>query len=108
MRCHTVELAAQTNREVTDVDHLLHLTQTFLQRLTHFVAHQGTERILLLTEGISELADHLPPFGRRNSSPFNESRLRRSNDSLVFFLGRAGKRRNDVAVDRRNGFDDGS
>ena len=91
MRCHTVELAAQTNCEVTDVDHFLHFTQTFLQRLAHFVAHQGTERILLLTEGISELADHLSPFGRRNIPPFNESGLRRSNDSLVFFLSCAGK-----------------
>ena len=55
-----VELARQTDREIADVDHLLHFAEAFLQDLAGFERDEAAERSLL--------ARNSSP-NRRTSSP---------------------------------------
>ena len=43
LRVHgeAIQLAALAHSEITDVDHLLHLTKSFLVALAHFIGHKG-------------------------------------------------------------------
>ena len=83
MHGQAMELAAQTDREVTDVDHLLHFTQALLVALPHLVAHQLAEVRLMRPQGFSDLTDHLAPFGSRPCTPLKERFTRFAQGVLI-------------------------
>ena len=54
-----VELARQADREVADVDHLLHFAEAFLQDLAGLEGDQRAERLLVRAQLLAEAADQL-------------------------------------------------
>src|SRR5690606_15881675 len=72
-----IKLPAQAGCKIADIDHLLHLTQAFLEALAHFIRYQCAEVPLMPTQGIPKLPDdlaapgcrHLPPVGKCSGCP---------------------------------------
>ena len=100
-----VELAAETDREVADVDHLLHLAQALAPDLAHLERDELAERLLVLPEQRAELADHVAPRGRRSHAPLLEARRRPGQSRLVVGLVRAPHRRQPRARTRVEALD---
>ena len=61
----TVKLARETDREIADVDHLLHFAEAFLQDLAGFERDEAAQRILV---GAQFLAEQSAP-ARRGAAP---------------------------------------
>ena len=83
MHGESVELAGQTDGKVTDVNHLLDLAQSFLQALSHFVRHEGSERILVLPQGFAVEADDFSALWCWHVTPGLTGFGRCSNDLFV-------------------------
>jgi len=62
----TIELARQTDGEVADVDHLLHLAEAFLQDLAGLQADQRAELGLFAAQHFAEQAHQLAAARRRD------------------------------------------
>ena len=65
----TVELSRQTDREVADVDHLLHFAETFLQDLAGLERHQRAEAPLRRAQFLAEQAHQFAAPRRGDRSP---------------------------------------
>ena len=64
-----VELARQADREVADVDHLLHLAEAFLQDLAALQRHETPQRVLVGTQLFPEQAHQLAAARRGDVAP---------------------------------------
>ena len=64
-----VELARETNGEITNINHLLHFTLAFGDDFAGFEADEGSEFHLGLAQGVAELADEFAAFGGGDSLP---------------------------------------
>ena len=67
-----VELARETDGEITDVDHFLHLAQALLQDLAGFERYEATEVLFLLAQLLAEQAHKLAAPRRRHLTPLSE------------------------------------
>ncbi len=77
-----VELAREADGEVADVDHLLHLAESFLRDLADLEGHERAERLLLAAQLLAEQANELATPRRGNRAPRGE-RLGRARDGGV-------------------------
>ena len=73
----TVQLPAETDGEVADVDHLLHLAERLALDLADLDLHQSAEVGLVGAQQPGELADQLTAQRRRGRAPRSEGRLPR-------------------------------
>ena len=64
-----VELARQTDGEVADVDHLLHLAEAFLEDLAGFEGDQAAEALLRRAQLLAEEAHQLAAARRGHLAP---------------------------------------
>ena len=64
-----VELAREADREVADVDHLLHFAVAFGADLAHLERDEFAERLLELAQRVAEIAHDLAALGRRALAP---------------------------------------
>ena len=96
-----VELAREADREVADVDHLLHLAEPFLGDLPDLERHERAERLLLAAELLAEQAHELAAVRPGQVAPGGEggrcARDRRVGRGRVG----AGDARDLLAGDRR-------
>ena len=67
-----IKLARQTHREVTDVDHLLHFAQTFLQNFSGFDGHQLAKRLLVSAQFVAEQTHEFATCRRGHGAPGEE------------------------------------
>src|SRR5262249_45580680 len=96
-----VELARQPDREVADVDHLLHFTKAFLHDLAGLDRDQPAEFVLVRAQLLAEQADQLAAARGRHLAPLAE-RLIRARDPLCDAALAVGFEAGDLdAVDRR-------
>ena len=72
-----VELAREADREVADVDHLLHLAEALLRDLPDLERDERAERVLLAAELLAEQAHELAAPRRRHVAPGRRRRRRR-------------------------------
>ena len=72
----TVQLSAETDGEVADVDHLLHLAERLALDLADLDLHQSGEVGLVGAQQHGELADQFTAQRRRCRAPRSEGRLR--------------------------------
>ena len=86
MHGQTVKLPGQANGKIADIDHFLDLTKSFLQGLTHFVAHQGTQRIFDLAKLVANLPYKVTALGRWDTSPLYKCFLGSCNYMFVIAL----------------------
>ena len=77
----SVQLAREPDREVADVDHLLHLAEAFLRDLPDLERHEGTERLLLAAELLAQEAHELPAPRRRYLAPRLECTAARETEA---------------------------
>src|SRR5574338_64696 len=75
--------------EVADVDHLLHLTFAFRENFSRLERHQCAEIVLMLAQGVAELAHGFAADRSGSGAPFQKSLMRSPNDLLVI-LRRGG------------------
>ena len=73
-----VELPRQADREVADVDHLLHFAVTFGPDLAHLERDEIAERLLGLAQRLPEIAHEVAALRRRHLAPRLERLLRDS------------------------------
>ena len=78
----TVQLPRETDGEVADVDHLLHLAEAFLGDLPDLERDERTERLLLAAKLLAEQADELAATRSRHLAPGGEG-LRRPPDRCL-------------------------
>ncbi len=96
-----VQLARQPDREVADVDHLLHFAQPFLQDLAGFERDQLAEMLLVFAQHFAETPHHLAAHRRRHQGPAG---LRHAGafDARIRIGQAAGRQMpEDLAVDGR-------
>ena len=72
-----VELAREADREVADVDHLLHLAVSFRADLAHLERDEVAERLLHLAQCLAEVAHELAALRRGRLAPAEERRVLR-------------------------------
>ena len=70
-----VELARQADREVADVDHLLHFAEAFGGDLAGFERDEAAEVGLGGAQLLAEQADQFAALGRRHRAPGEEGRV---------------------------------
>ena len=95
----SVQLAGEAYGEITDVNHFLHFSKAFLQALTHLIAHQTTQRILIFAKCFPVLAHNFSPLGSRHHAPMNEGSFCSGNDRLIFFRTRLADLSDQLSVD---------
>ena len=76
-----VKLAGEADREVANVDHLLHFAQPFGNGLAAIERHQFAQRLFVVAQGIAQAADELPPHGGGNGAPLVEGGVGTSGSS---------------------------
>jgi hypothetical protein len=59
-----------TDREITNIDHLLHLAFTFSEDFPRLERHELTKLMFQFTQGIAEAANSLATHWRRRNAPF--------------------------------------
>jgi hypothetical protein len=96
-----VELARQPDREVADVDHLLHLAKTLLQDLAGFQADQRAELGLPPAQRLAEQAHQLAAARRRHAAPPLERRRGARDGAVELVRRRAAQRRQPASIDGR-------
>ncbi len=67
-----VQLAREADREVADVDHLLHLAETLLRDLPDFQRDERAERLLLAAQLVAEEPDELAAMRAWDVAPRGE------------------------------------
>ena len=106
-----VKLARQTDREIADVDHLLHFAEPFLQDLSVLDGDEAPERLLVGAQLLAEQAHQFAAPGRRHVAPLAERfdagfDLRRDGCSVVESysadLGSVDRRMHDLRAARRD------
>ena len=75
----SIQLPGQTHGKIADVDHLLHLTQSFLVDLAAFQRDQGTQRLLVPAQLAGEQPYQLAPLRGRYRAPCGKRPLRLPN-----------------------------
>ena len=73
-----VELAGEADREVADVDHLLHLAEPLLRDLPDLERHERAERLLLAAQLLAEQAHELAAVRPGEVAPRRRTRRRRA------------------------------
>src|SRR5690606_14144029 len=58
--------------KIAYIDHLLYFAEPFLERLSHFIRHQRSQRLLVSTQRMADLTYHLSPAGCWPGTPFQE------------------------------------
>ncbi len=99
-----VQLPGKPHGKVADVDDFLHLAQTLLQALAHFVAHQLAQSLLMLPEPFAHLPDDLAPQRRGFHPPGFEGGLGGFYHSVVVFSCGFPGGGNAFAIDRGKRF----
>ncbi len=89
MHGEAVELARETDREIGDIDHLLHFAQAFGEDLAHFERHQRAQVRLVRAQLIADLADDAAALWRGDHPPLVEGRGGACHHG--FIIGRAGQ-----------------
>ena len=96
-----VELARQADREVADVDHLLHFAEAFLEDLARLRGDQAAERRLARAQLLAEQADQLAALRRRHAAPGVERVAARAILASIAAASSLLSARDLAAVDRR-------
>src|SRR6266851_8645041 len=81
-----IELPRQPDREVADVDHLLHFALALLEDLARLDRHQAAERLLVLTQLLGKEPHQFAPARRRNTTPGAKGALCGSDHALEIGL----------------------
>ena len=96
-----VEHARLADREIADVDHLLHFAFAFGDDLTHLEGDEFSEIRFRFAQCIAELAHGFTPNRRGGDAPFQKRLRRPSDDALVIFAGGRADAREQFAIDGR-------
>src|SRR6476661_457678 len=96
-----VKLARQSDGEVADVDHLLHLAEAFLHDLPGLQTDQRAELRLLAAENLAEEAHQLAATRRRNVAPLPIGRLGPRDGAVDLCRRHTAQGGEPAAVDRR-------
>ena len=83
MHRQAVQHAALADREVGDVDHLLHFAVALGLDLAHLERDQRTERVLVLAQRFAAQANRFAALRRRRRAPGRERFLRARDDRFV-------------------------
>jgi hypothetical protein len=85
-----VQLAREPDREVTNVDHLLHFAVAFRADLAHLERDEIAQRLLEFPERVAEIAHEVAALGRRPLAP-RDKRARGFADHAVARGPRRGR-----------------
>ncbi len=96
-----IELARETDGEVADVDHLLHLAEAFLQDLAAFQGHETAEALLRRPQLLAEEADQLAPARGGHLAPGPEGHDALGDHGLDLGGAMGPQLGDGAAVDRR-------
>ena len=96
-----VELAREADREVADVDHLLHLAEALLRDLPDLERDERAERLLLAAQLLAEQAHELAAVRPGKVAPGREGRGRARDRRVGRGRVGAGDARDLLAGDRR-------
>ena len=80
-----VKLARKPDREIADVNHLLHFALAFRENLSGFERDEPAQVLLGRAQGVAELADDFAASGRGQSAPFLQTPFRRALHGLLVF-----------------------
>ncbi len=105
MHGQTVKLTGKSHSEITDVNHFLNFTQTFLERFTHFIRNQLTQRLFVFADLFSKLTNHFSTLRCRNCAPNFECFLSFQDHCFVFCFGSSVYGGDQLAVCRGKGID---
>ena len=67
-----MQLPGKPNSKITDINHFLHFSQSFLQTFSHFKGNEFSQGVLVLPQRFSDLSDYFSTFGCRYLSPLME------------------------------------
>src|SRR5207249_494552 len=84
------ELARETDRELADVDHLLHFAQALAPDLSHLRRDELAERLLVLAKQLAETSHERPALRRRHHAERGERVLGALHQRVV--VGAIGAR----------------
>ena len=98
-----VELAREADREVADVDHLLHLAEAFGDDLAGFERHEAAEIVLGGAQLLAEQAHELAAPGRRDLAPGLEGGVGPADGGLGLVGRRLAHMGDHLAGDRGPG-----
>lgn len=96
----TVELAGKADREVTNVDHFLDLTEALLKNLSGLERHQAAKGLLVPAKLVAEKPDELSAARRRDISPVLKGVLGRGQFGSGGLGCISGHRRDDRSINR--------
>ena len=100
MHGETIQLPRKADREIADVDHLLHFSKPLLQRLAHLKRDEFAEGLLVFAKLEADEPHHFAALGRGDAPPGFEALLRRCDNDFVFRFRRL-THRSDVLARRR-------
>ena len=106
MHGEAVEHARLSNREVGDVDHLLHFAVAFGLDLAHLEADQAAEEVLLRAQRLAHETDGFAAARRGNVAPGDEGGGSAVHHALVVVGAGCPNARDDLAGSRVDGVDE--
>ena len=68
-------MARQTDRIITNIDHLLHFAQALRQDLAGFQRDQLSQRVFVQTQFLAQQTDEFTTPGSRDFAPLHKSRM---------------------------------
>src|SRR5712692_924384 len=95
-----IELPRQPDREIADVDHLLHFALALFEDLAGLDRYQPAERRLVLSQLVGKQPHQLAAARRRDLTPGGEGALGERNHAIEVFPAMAADRRDARAVNR--------
>ena len=99
--CQAVELARQTDGELADVHHLLHLTEALLHDLAGFQRDQATQCLLVTPHRLAKGANQFATLGSRYLTPAQVACLCARNRCANLRLVADRHPRQGAAINRR-------
>src|SRR5258705_278444 len=98
----SIELARETDREIANIDHLLHLALPFCGDFPGFQCDERAQLALGIAESVAKLADDVAALRSRHLLPLTKRSLGALYRALVFVGCRHPDRGEHLAVNRRN------
>src|SRR5207237_5684496 len=97
-----IKHARLTNREVADIDHLLHFAFAFGDNLSGLERHELPEIMFKFTQGVAQTANGIAANRPGRGAPLQKSLVRARNPSVVI-IGRSRAHAGQfLAIDRRD------
>ena len=93
-----IELTAEPDGEIANVDHLLYFASRLFRNLASFQRHQQCQIGFVLTQPFSDPPDDFAPPRRRHHAPLQERYLCGASNQLHILGPRSGNRRQFATI----------